>query len=69
MRHPPQEADAISGGFIARIAIGVVVTMVGSSAPSRKTTIRAARVMRFSRSVTTGAGCAVMPCRSPLQGW
>lgn len=28
MRHPPQEADAVSGGFIARIALGVVVTMV-----------------------------------------
>jgi hypothetical protein len=27
MRHPPQEADAISGRFIARIALGVVVTM------------------------------------------
>ena len=28
MRHPPQEADVVSGGFIARIALGVVVTMV-----------------------------------------
>jgi hypothetical protein len=27
MRHPPQEADAISGGFIARVALGVVTTM------------------------------------------
>ena len=27
MKHPPQEADAISGGFVARIALGVVVTM------------------------------------------
>lgn len=27
MRHPPQEADVISGGFVARVALGVVTTM------------------------------------------
>lgn len=28
MRHPPQEADLISAVFIARVALGVVGTMV-----------------------------------------
>jgi hypothetical protein len=30
MRHPPQEADAISGRFIARNAVGVVMTMAAA---------------------------------------